>query len=364
MVPNWKGKHTFEDDVQIDGDITSSIRVRAVDPESRLTDDNSGEYSRRVKYSSGNRMSIFNRIQKPSVSSGALSFGTGNYVSIPYNNIGGDITYALWFKLDDVSVTSELLVFMASQIRWYGGTEKLAWCPKVGFAAIEIPVTLFNDTWYRVVATQTGTTYAVYLDGLLVSSGTAPWVVDTSNYLNAVGYVPDPLYCHGTIDEVCIFSGVKDQAWVTADYNAGYGRYTPNTDANAEYIYHFDDGSGTTPDDSSGNSRDGTFSGTPTWVTGKVTPESSMFEAEVFRSEDGIMQGEAGIQTFGDPEGRTVVTGLRVLLSSADGSVNLPVVSVDPTSPNDGDVWLYENGATREIRVRMSGTTYKAALSV
>ena len=43
--------------------------------------------------------------------------------------------------------------------------------------------------------------------------------------------------------------------------------------------------------------------------------------------------------------------------------VNFPVLSADPSSPVDGDVWVYANGATREIRVRISGDTYSVAVT-
>ena len=43
--------------------------------------------------------------------------------------------------------------------------------------------------------------------------------------------------------------------------------------------------------------------------------------------------------------------------------VNFPVLSADPGSPVDGDVWIYSNGGTREIRVRISGVTYSVAVS-
>jgi hypothetical protein len=181
----------------------------------------------------------------------------------------------------------------------------------------------------------------------------------------------------GVIDEVCIFSDVKDQDWVTADYNAGYGRYTPNTDANAEYIYHFDDNSGTTPDDSSGNDRDGVFSGSPTWVLGKVTPESSMVEVEAVKSEDGLLQGEEGIQTFGDPDGRTVVDGITVRFNvegqevgqfnesgilQLDDIMNLPVLTEDPSGLVSGDVYFLTSGISIFMKHYYGGVTRSVEL--
>ena len=44
--------------------------------------------------------------------------------------------------------------------------------------------------------------------------------------------------------------------------------------------------------------------------------------------------------------------------------MNLTIKSSDPSTPDNGDVWLYQNGATRQIRVRMSGVTYRTDLTV
>ena len=56
------------------------------------------------------------------------------------------------------------------------------------------------------------------------------------------------------------------------------------------------------------------------------------------------------------------VTGPRFVATAAPG-LNLPVNSSDPGAPIDGDVWLFENGGTREIRVRMTGVTYGVAVA-
>jgi hypothetical protein len=355
-----------------------NLEIAKVTPELKLTDTSSNEYARSIKSFSGNKLSILNRVQKPSVSSGALNFGVGNYVSIPYNNIGGDITYALWFKLDDAGQDDELLAFMESQIRWDGTNNRFIWTPNVNTSPQNIPSVLSVGIWYRLVITQTGDTYYVYLDGTQIATLSCGTAVATGNWHNAIGHSPDPRYFHGVIDEVCIFSEVKDQAWVTADYNLGYGRYTPNTDANVEYIYHFDDNSGTTPNDSSGNSRDGTFSGSPSWVLGKVTPESSMVESEIIKSEDGIQQGEKGINTFGDPEGRTVVGGKTVRFNvegqevgqfnesgilQLDDIMNLPVLTENPTGLVSGDVYFLTSGTSTFMKHYYGGVLRSTELT-
>ena len=43
--------------------------------------------------------------------------------------------------------------------------------------------------------------------------------------------------------------------------------------------------------------------------------------------------------------------------------LNLNVLSADPASPNDGDVWIFDDTADRAIRVRIDGVTYETALT-
>jgi hypothetical protein len=42
---------------------------------------------------------------------------------------------------------------------------------------------------------------------------------------------------------------------------------------------------------------------------------------------------------------------------------NLPILAADPSSPVDGDAWIYSSGGTRELRVRIGGTTYRSTLA-
>lgn len=43
--------------------------------------------------------------------------------------------------------------------------------------------------------------------------------------------------------------------------------------------------------------------------------------------------------------------------------LNVPVLSADPGSPSNGDIWLYSNGGTTEVRCRMGGVTLGVAVA-
>ena len=50
---------------------------------------------------------------------------------------------------------------------------------------------------------------------------------------------------------------------------------------------------------------------------------------------------------------------------SLDEELVVPVLSADPSSPVNGEVWIYESGGTRELRARMNSgaTTYATTLA-
>jgi hypothetical protein len=51
----------------------------------------------------------------------------------------------------------------------------------------------------------------------------------------------------------------------------------------------------------------------------------------------------------------------RLRLLETSSRFNAPVVTVDPTAPRDGDVWIRSD--TNQLRARIAGVTKSAALT-
>jgi len=148
------------------------------------------------------------------------------------------------------------------------------------------------DQWYHAVGTwKAGGTIAVYLDGKLVESDTMPTITDSA-WDNIYAGRPGATmrYFYGLIDEVKIYNYAMTAAQAKTEFNMGKAQVmgqdpardndgTAVSGAAAEYCvpgasdpcdppvgeWKFDEMSGTTAFDTSGNGNDGTLTDGPTW---------------------------------------------------------------------------------------------------
>jgi hypothetical protein len=142
-----------------------------------------------------------------------------------------------------------------------------------------------DGTWYHIIVTyddrtdtSSGTDRKVYVNGVLRQTDTFNWSSTgggTSGMMfgarNLSGDYNNGWACG--LDEVAIYDTAKDSDWVTSTFNSG----TPNDltgDSGLVGYWKFNEGSGTTIKDHSGNGNHGTFgaiSGNttayPTWST-------------------------------------------------------------------------------------------------
>lgn len=119
--------------------------------------------------------------------------------------------------------------------------------------------------WYFIAATWSGSTYAIYIDGTLASSGAA------NPGTTPVGFAPLTVgqighwswtYFQGIIDEVKIYNYARTASDIQSDYNA------VATSGLVGY-WKFDEGSGTIAYDSSGSGNNGVIH-YAAWVNGAV----------------------------------------------------------------------------------------------
>jgi hypothetical protein len=76
-------------------------------------------------------------------------------------------------------------------------------------------------------------------------------------------------YFTGDIDEARIYTKALSTDEIAAHYNSGNGQYGQQ-EANLGAGWHFDEGSGTSASDYSGNGKTGTLTNGATWTAGKV----------------------------------------------------------------------------------------------
>lgn len=137
-----------------------------------------------------------------------------------------------------------------------------------------------SGQWYHIVGVATGTNLQLYVNGSLVGTSGA-----NSNSLNQVinigGRTATGYYFDGRVDEVGIWNEAFDATTISALYNAGSpisltsdsGNYSGRTDNLLAY-WTFNEGSGTTVVDSSGNSKSLTVYNGAAWAVGAMNEPS------------------------------------------------------------------------------------------
>lgn len=92
-------------------------------------------------------------------------------------------------------------------------------------------------------------------------------------------------------------------------------------------------------------------------------------------TNDGYSVGSVWINTTASPKriyqlvdptaGAAVWYELASLqpVGAGDAVLNLPILTADPSSPSNGDLWITDISSVRKINVRISGVTYSVTLT-
>jgi hypothetical protein len=146
--------------------------------------------------------------------------------------------------------------------------------PAVGIGSVPPPGTILSgpsalpvNVWTHLAGTYDGATLQLYVNGELVASQAKTGLVPTSAQLLSIG--GDTLhgtYFTGLIDEVRIYNGAVSASQIQKDMNTPLNM--PVAPAGLVAAYGFEEGSGTTLSDASGNGNTGTINGA-TWTAGR-----------------------------------------------------------------------------------------------
>lgn len=189
------------------------------------------------------------------------------------------------------------------------------------------------NTWYHVVGTYDGSTIKIYINGNLEASTsfTTGIPTQTGNFVIGEGYFNDALAdtLDGRMDEVKVYNQALTADQVKLDMNGGQAQQFGNAGnkssyennaANQEYCvpgdttscaapiarWRFEEGSGSTVNDISGNSYSGTFEGTSNhWTSGKFG-KAGYFN--ITNSDDVNL----GATTLGSPTSVTLEAWVRL----------------------------------------------------
>jgi hypothetical protein len=203
--------------------------------------------------------------------------GTNGYVSLPSGVVAGDnaITVTAWVYLDTVSNWSRIFDFgngtntymFLTPMNGVNGNIRFG-IKNDGSSEQDIDGTAALPTggWHHVAVTMDGSTGILYVDGVQVGSNTNMKTIKpsdlgttTQNWIGRSQFSADP-YLNGRVDDFRIYNDALSPAFVLDVMN---GQSVLPT---AQLL--FDETSGTTASDRSGNGWNGTLVNSPTWVAG------------------------------------------------------------------------------------------------
>jgi len=232
---------------------------------------------------------------------GALSLASASsqYVTLPAGVVSGvsDFAVSAWVYLNSSSTQARVFDFGDGD-GMYGGVDPWGnqiWLSErylfltvqggsgrvhfgisnstgTGEQSVDGAAALPTGQWVHAAVTMSGSTASIYVNGMLVGQKTGVYFSPfrlgstTQNYLGKSQWRSDP-YLNGSVDDFRIYRG----ALTTADVQ---------TLANTGVVHlKFDEASGTTATDSTGNGWNGTLVNSPTWTTGQIGNAVSLASA-------------------------------------------------------------------------------------
>ena len=188
----------------------------------------------------------------------------------PIAGLGGAQTIELWVRPATGGQDSVILATTDDVIGWAlelnGGRATWWVASTAGWRAAQHPTALLANTWHHVAVTYDGTTARVFVNGAPGPAATIGAITQGPSF--RIGGFPGYGFFNGDVDDVRISNIVRYTGTFTPPSSTSL-----TTDANTRAFYRFNEGSGQTTVDASGNGYNLTLGTTanadsadPTWV--------------------------------------------------------------------------------------------------
>lgn len=288
-------------------DSSGNAGLTKTTPKSYLKESTSGERTELSKVSDGTGERINEIISFSSNPYYLNNTGrTGTFSSI---NLGTVHTIAVWVK--DVTVNTgkfDNFIFSNGASNYISTRDNQRFGYRSGGGQFTC-TSAYTSGWSRFVAVRNGGSLTFYKDGSLINTqtgATGDLVLD--EFMQNTGVAGTDY--NGGLEEIVITSDAKDQAWVTADYNSGAGKYYLPTDTNVLHIWHLDEGTGTSLADSK-SSVTITLDNTPDWKTSDKSTDSANMDITIWKhyTNTSILNNK-GILEIGETNLSTKIMGV------------------------------------------------------
>ena len=165
----------------------------------------------------------------------AFSFnGTDSSVSVPDSpdwSLPGDFTIETWVKIDALHGVAEALV---AQDEGFGTTNKwMFWYAEggdlafefgtggVGYHAVSAAWSPTLSQWYHVAVTRSGSLYTLYVNGVVIGTGTESTPLPDAAAPLTLGWGETDWHLDGALDETAIYQRALSGAEINAVYTSG-----------------------------------------------------------------------------------------------------------------------------------------------
>jgi hypothetical protein len=229
--------------------------------------------------------------------------------------------------------------------------------------------TITTDNWYHLTGTFDGSNLKMYLNGTLEATETADptkTMRENNENINIGRTQSNRNYFQGMIDEVKAYNFALTEDQVRAEYNFGKSQVLGATgtdssnnatwSADNEYCppgqgstctppvaeWSFDDGAGTSAQDSSGNGNTGTLTNGPTWVHGKYG-KAVGFDG----SNDVVTVSSDSSWQFTNS---VTVSTWAYFDDFSSNQIGIMKAGSSPGGTNTNYYWRYTGGTTLQIR--------------
>jgi len=196
----------------------------------------------------------------------ALSFGNGDEVWIPINPPNTNYTYSFNIKteIDNQHISSTQAPSNGGSDREINITNgnikhRLYQCNEI---IISEGISVVDGNWHQVTITvENGIGQKIYIDGVLSASGTC----SVSNFTWEEGFKIGSQSSSFFLDQLSLWNRALNESEINSiQYVDNYNEVSFGNELLG--YWHFNEGSGMTVYDYSGNNYNGTISGNPEWV--------------------------------------------------------------------------------------------------
>ena len=141
-----------------------------------------------------------------------------------------EITYLAWIRTDNDSLDQGIIRVKDSFLLLYITDGKLRWYPDVAIAAVDASYSFTNNTWYQGAVTQTGTSYAMYVNGVLIGSGTtsALDLVSATNVIIGAYNTTGTWDFDGQIDIPMVYNRALSSSEIALLYREPFSLFEPS----------------------------------------------------------------------------------------------------------------------------------------